>query len=143
VSSPAAPVYRHERVVRFQDVDAAGTIFYPRVLELFSDAYVAVLGAAGIDLPSHLERGSWVAPIVHAEADYLAPLRFGNAITVEIAALQVGRTSLKVEYRIRTGETVAASGRTVHVVVDRTTFAKIPVPDDVRARLLAIGATEA
>jgi hypothetical protein len=29
----------------------------------------------------------------------------------------------------------------VHVVVDCTTFAKIPVPDDVRSRLLAIGAT--
>ena len=60
------------RPVRFQDVDAAGTIFFPKVYEYFSDAYLDLLLAAGLDVPGSLARRESAAPLVHSEA---APLR--------------------------------------------------------------------
>src|SRR5512145_2250396 len=69
-----------ERDVRFQDVDAAGIVFYPRVLEYFSDAFVAFLTANGTRLAEVLRERRWGAPLRHAEADYFKPLRYGDRI---------------------------------------------------------------
>src|SRR6185369_15470944 len=82
-------LYAELRAVRFQEVDAAGLIFYPRMLEYFSDAYLGWLASLGYDMPARVADGSWRAPIVHAEADFLAPLRFGDLVTVEIVGAKV------------------------------------------------------
>jgi 1,4-dihydroxy-2-naphthoyl-CoA hydrolase len=126
------------RMVRFQDIDAAGIVFYPRVLEYFSDAYIAMLLARGYDLPASLAKGGVGVPLVHAEADYLHPLRFGDAMSIEVLAAKVGgSSSFTIGYRVRSGERIAAVGQTVHVCIDRSTFKSCPIPGEIRA---AIGA---
>jgi 1,4-dihydroxy-2-naphthoyl-CoA hydrolase len=126
-------LHAESRVVRFQDVDAAGIIFYPRVLEYFSDAYVALLLKRGYDLPERLLRSEFGAPLVHAEADYFAPLRFGDRVDVAVVKARVSARSFRLGYRIRraSGE-LASLGQTVHVCIDRQTFASRFVPDDLR-----------
>jgi len=128
--------FSETRRVRFQDVDAAGIVFYPRVLEYFSDAYMAWLQEAAIDIPRTLELGEISFPLVHAEADYLRPLRFGDVIAVEIAAAKVGETSFTIGYRIRTGTgRLASIGQTAHVCIDRTTFRACPIPEELMTLL--------
>ncbi len=123
------------RVVRFQDVDAAGTIYFPRVLEYFADNYIDLLVHVGLDVPTLLREKRWAAPLAHAEADFLRPLFFGDAVDVEVVALKVGKTSATFGHRIRTGGgEPSAIGHTVHVFVDPTVFKPIPVP----AKLAAI-----
>src|SRR6187549_1067753 len=80
--------FKMEREVRFQDVDAAGVIFYPRLLEYFNDAYLALLSSAGQPLHASLGRAPWVSPVRHAEADFMRPLRFGDAIEVAVVGAQ-------------------------------------------------------
>lgn len=129
-------LFAEARVVRFQDVDAAGIVFYPRVLEYFHDAYVAFLTARGIHLPKMIEAGEHKLPLVHAEADYHAPMRFGDAIAVEIVAIKIGKTSFQLGYRIRhAAGRVAAVGQTAHVCVGVPKFAPVPIPEDLRAAL--------
>lgn len=132
-------IFTRSSKVRFQDVDAAGTVFFPRVLEMFADTYLALLDDGGLDLPRRLREGGWVAPIVHAEVDFLAPMRFGDAFLAEIVATHVGSTSFAVGHRLRAagGGKVLAVGHTAHVVVDATTFRPTPVPSDLRAALRA------
>jgi YbgC/YbaW family acyl-CoA thioester hydrolase len=130
------PRFAETRRVRFQDVDAAGIVFYPRVLEYFSDAYMAWLHEAAIDIPRTLELGEIAFPLVHAEADYLRPLRFGDTISVEIAATKVGETSFTIGYRIRTATgRVASIGQTAHVCIDRATFRACPIPEELMSLL--------
>ena len=135
----APPLFVMARAVRFQDVDAAGTVFFPRVLEYFSDAYLAFLDARGIDLPGDLARGEGRAPLAHAEADYLAPLHFGSAIAVEIVGARLGGTSFTLGYRITArhdeGRTLYAVGQTVHVFVDGQTFKPCAIPAEFRGAL--------
>ena len=119
LKSNVVPRFSDTRRVRFQDVDAAGIVFYPRVLEYFSDAYMAWLQEAAIDIPRTLELGEISFPLVHAEADYLRPLRFGDVIAVEIAAA----------IRTATGR-LASIGQTAHVCIDRTTFRACPIPEE-------------
>ena len=124
------------RVVRFQDIDAAGILFYPRALEYFHDAYLAHLDNQGIDLPRVLREGAWGAPIVRVEADFKAPMRFGDEIIVLVEGADVGRSSLGVRYRVRASNDasrVYCSGKTVHVFIDPATQKPREIPDDVRA----------
>ena len=132
------PLFALRMKVRFQDVDAAGTVFFPRIIEYFADAYAALLETGGVDWPAVITKGEWVAPLAHAEADYFLPLRFGDAIAVEIAGAALGSTSLTVGYRItaqRDRTRIHAIGQTVHVFVDGKTFRPRPIPDAVRAAL--------
>jgi len=125
------------RSIRFQDADAAGIIFYPRVLEMFHDVYAAFLAFAGTPLPEVLRAGTWIAPVRHAEADYFKPLRFGDVVTVEIVRAHLVETEVTLGYRIaRTeGGEVCVVGQVVHTFVDRGTFKRIPIPEPVRRAL--------
>jgi 1,4-dihydroxy-2-naphthoyl-CoA hydrolase len=133
----ASPLYTEQRPVRFQDVDAAGTIFYPRLLEYFSDAYLGLLAAGSVDLSGRIAHGSFRAPIVHAEADFLAPLRFRDAVTVEVAGARVGERSFTLGFRVlRQDGALAAVGQVVYVAIDPATFKSIRLPNDLRDKLV-------
>jgi YbgC/YbaW family acyl-CoA thioester hydrolase len=131
--APARPLFAEPRLVRFQDVDAAGTIYFPRVLEYFADAYLGLLRAAGLDVPRMLRERSHAAPLKHAEADFLRPLFFGDEVIAEVVRARVGTTSVHFGHRLRkpAGE-VCCVGQTTHVFVDGASFKPTPVPDALR-----------
>ena len=133
----AFPLFGTLRVVRFQDVDAAGIVFFPRFYEYFHDTYVELLSACGFDLPARLDEGVWGMPLVHAEADFLRPLRFGDAICVEVVALRESERSVAFGFRVRreggakSGE-VCAVGETVHAFLERASMRSCPMPPSFR-----------
>ena len=135
LSRPHAFVER--RAISFQDIDAAGIIFYPRVLALFHDVYVGFLAFAGCPLPEVLKSRAWLAPVRHAEADYFKPLRFGDEVTVEICRAHLSSESeATLGYRIARAEggEVCAVGQVVHTFVDAS-FKRTPMPEPVRRAL--------
>jgi YbgC/YbaW family acyl-CoA thioester hydrolase len=135
--------FKLELPVRFQDVDAAGIIFYPRALELCHDAYVAFLEQAGLPLHEVL-RGPWLAPVRHAEADYLKPLRFGDRVEVSLVAAHLetmpNPTEVTLGFRIArvSDHEVAILSQTIHTFVERKTFARTAVPDELRKALFPV-----
>lgn len=135
IAGSTARVHAQDRVVAFQDVDAAGIVFYARVFDYFHDAYVDFLRDRGAPLESALLDGAWVAPLTRAEAEYLRPLRFGDEIEVIVAAIELDETEYAVEYRLEHEGRVAAVGRTRHVSVDPETFRRAPVPEVLRHAL--------
>lgn len=129
-------VHHMARRVRFQEVDAAGTIYYSRVFEYFGDAYVDLFERGGVSLPKAMAKREWAAPLVHAEAEYLAPMRFGDEVAVHVVKVRCGTSAATVGYRIvSSGGRPLAVGHTVHVFVDGTTFKPCPIPPDVLAAL--------
>jgi len=125
------------RAIRFQDIDAAGIIFYPRVLEMFHDIYVAFLAFAGAPLPEVVRAGTWIAPVRHAEADYFKPLRFGDPVSVEICRAHLSETEATLGYRIARSDQgeVCVVGQVVHTFVDRASFKRTPIPEPIRLAL--------
>jgi acyl-CoA thioesterase FadM len=130
--------FRHEVPVRFQDVDAAGIIFYPRALELCHDAYVAFLAQAGLPLHEAL-RGPWLAPVRHAEADYLKPLRFGDRVEVAVVAAHFetmpNPTEVTIGFRVEKNGEAAILVQAIHTFVDRKTFQRTAAPEELLAAL--------
>jgi 1,4-dihydroxy-2-naphthoyl-CoA hydrolase len=131
--------YSEVRRVRFQDVDAAGIVFFARVFDYFHDAYVGFLRARGVPLEAALRDGSWVAPLSRAEADYRRPLRFGDEVEVRVESVEVSETEYTVRYRIEVDGKTACVGRTRHVSVDPETFRRTPVPERLRRVLEGAG----
>lgn len=134
----SAPLYEHHTEIRFQDVDAAGILFFARVFDLFHDAFFAGLAARGIRFSDVLAERRWASPLVHAEADYRKPMRFGDRVVVELARVELGNTSAVTRYRIRGAhdpDHVHASGHLVHAFVELPGFRSCPVPDEFRSAL--------
>lgn len=120
----ATPKFVHTFPIRFQDVDAAGIVFFARVLDYFHDAYVAFLQDRGLPLADVLRNAEWGLPLRHAEADYLAPLAFGDVVDVGLVGASFMESDLVVAYRASlrvssrgTPGAVAAVGHTHHVVI--------------------------
>lgn len=133
----SAGIHVEPGVVRFQDVDAAGVVFFARIFDYFHDGYVSFLRSRGAPLEVALSDGSWAAPLRHAEADYLRPLRFGEAFTVALVEVDVEETEFRIGYRIDRGVEAACVGMTRHVSVDPKTFRRTALPDTLRRALEA------
>lgn len=138
--APRPVAFQQQTLVRFQDVDAAGVVFFPTLLAYMHDAYVAFLKAYGCDLPRVLAQKEWAAPLKHAQADFLSPLRFGDAVDVALVLGVCGQTSIQLGFRLAVAGEAAAVGQTVHVFVDPHGFRPIPVPAAIARAVQTLGA---
>ena len=130
-------MYVFERAVRFEDVDAAGIVFFPRFLSYCHEAMEALCatldgGYAGLVVDRKIGM-----PAVHVEVDFISPLRFGDTVRIEVVVEQIGRTSATFRYALSNPKSGAAVAVVRHVVVvsDLRALAKLPIPNDVRALL--------
>jgi len=125
------------RIIRFDDVDHAQVVYFPRFLEFchqtFEDffnaeaklPYVALLGDRGVGFPA-----------VHAEADYFSPLRFGDSCRISMELLRLGTRSITHRFRIYRGEDLlAAEVKLVMAAIAVPGFTPRDIPEDIRALL--------
>ena len=128
--------------VRFADIDHAGIVYYPRYFHYFHLAFEELWRArvgprAYVEL---LDRDRVGFPAVRASCDYLAPLRFGDTVEIEVSVTKLGGKSIAFRYRVfRAAEgdrprTPSANGEVVCAVVDLARFVAMPVP----ARVVAL-----
>jgi 4-hydroxybenzoyl-CoA thioesterase len=138
---PDSP-YRAEIVVRFGDLDEAGIVYYPRLVNYFHVAMEEFFREAlEIDYPRFLTEHRLGLPAARLEVDFLKPLRYGDHLEIEVAIDKIGTSSIVWRYRIfRPADSEAATtARVVTVNVDMDSFDKRPVPDWLRAKLEAHG----
>lgn len=123
--------------VRLHDTDAAGVLFFAHLLRHAHDAYEALMAEAGFPLQG-LIRGGMALPIVHAEADFQAPMRQGDRIRVEVTLAEVRRRSFSLDYRfLDPNGAQRARARTVHVLShgSETGTGTLVLPSALRAAL--------
>lgn len=126
-----------ERPIKFEDVDAAGIVFFARFLNYAHEAmerFFAPLegGYAGLILERRIG-----LPAVRVEADYAAPVRYGEALRIETSVVHIGRRSATLRYRMIRAHDGVLSAELRHTVVttDLVKLASVPMPEDVRALL--------
>lgn len=120
---------------RFQDVDAAGVLFFGRIFDYVHMAYEELVASSGFDRVTYFSKGEFLVPIAHAEADYKKPILHGERVTITIDVTRVGRASIHLQHTV-TGpggpHDLRASVLTVHAFVERATMKPIPVPEPLR-----------
>ncbi len=140
-STPARP-YRAEVLVRFGDCDPAGIVFYPRYLEIFNNI-VEDWCREGLQLsfPDLITQRGWGLPTVHLDVDFTAPSRFGELLSATLTVRSVGASSVHVEITLSGPDGgLRVRGSVVLVLIDRKPHKAIPIPDDLRARMLSFRA---
>jgi 1,4-dihydroxy-2-naphthoyl-CoA hydrolase len=123
--------------VRLHDIDAAGVMFYGHLFRYAHDAYEWLMGALGFPLEGLIHDGCRL-PLVHAEADYLLPLRHGEAIGVQLEMATLGESSFTLVYGfLDEAGILRARVRTVHVHLAPDGQRAAPLPEALRAVLAA------
>jgi acyl-CoA thioester hydrolase len=126
-------------VPRYAEVDQQRVVFNAHYLTWFDEAFTAFLDQIGASYPDLMGAGLDVQ-VVRSEVDYVASVRWRDAVRVAVACESLGSTSLTVSFTVlRRGvgeeEVVAVRGRNVYVVVSASDWTKRPIPDGLREAL--------
>lgn len=135
----SASAFVHPVRARFGDCDPAGIVYFPVIHDWFHQAMEAWFDdGLGVPYRAMIEDRRVGLPAVHSEADFRAPCRLGDLLAVGLSVDRIGERSIDLVYAL-TGEApddIRATGRTVVCTVDLDTMEAVPVPDDLRERMI-------
>lgn len=130
--------YTSIQKIRFDDVDGAGIVYYPRYLHLchasFEDFFDATAPFSYPALISTMRRGF---PTVHIEADFKAPLAYGDTAVVAVSVVKVGNSSMTLHYEImrKRDAAVCFVADITTVYMDLDTQKSVPLTGEIKAVL--------
>lgn len=128
-------MYTHQTTIRLHHTDAAGIVFFSNLFVIAHDAYESFLESHQ-PLSSILSDGEYIIPIIHAEADYLLPLRLSEKISVELSLEKTGESSFALGYMIKNSQQeIAARLSTTHAVRLKENREKISIPGSIKTAL--------
>lgn len=137
-------MYSETHFIKFSHTDAAGLIYFGKLYELGHEVLENYLNQTEYSVAKMLKEREYITPIAHSEADYLAPMRLGDKVTIEIGIEHIGTSSFTTYYLFfsastSNGETkkqLLAQAKTVNVCVSKKTGKKMELPYDFKQFLM-------
>lgn len=124
----------YQRPVRFQDVDAAGLVFFPNYLVFAHEAMEALFEPLTGGYVGLIRERRIGLPAVRVASQFFAPVRYGDQLAIETRVIRIGNRSLTLGYRfVRKDGVLAAELEHTVVTTDLDALASCAMPDDVRA----------
>jgi 4-hydroxybenzoyl-CoA thioesterase len=130
-------LYQSRRTIRFGYCDPAGIVFYPQYFlllnELVEDWFANWVGVGFPEL--HLRRRIGT-PTVRVICEFGAPSRLGDELLWDLSVQRVGNSSIDLAVRVSVAEQTRLTAKLTLVTVSLDTFRAVPIPDDIRTRLV-------
>ena len=124
--------FSYQRIIRFQDTDAAGVVYFANVLAMCHEAYEESLSASGINLKVFFSNSDIAIPIVHASVDFFRPMFCGDKISIRLVPQQTTNEKFEVTYELfGVAEEIYAKAITRHVCINPISRAKVAIPDNI------------
>ncbi|MCX7875029.1 MAG: acyl-CoA thioesterase [Melioribacteraceae bacterium] len=120
--------------VYFYDADPAGIIFYASIFKYVHAAYEDFLRSLSTQRNFFFDQ-DYILPIMHAEADFVRPIKVGDELKVELVVSMLKKSSFEITYRFYRDNEFTAMAKTVHVCVYKGKFEKIELPKDFYEKL--------
>ncbi|MGB3512037.1 MAG: thioesterase family protein [Microcoleaceae cyanobacterium] len=133
------PFY-YQRIVHFQDTDAAGVVYFANVLAMCHEAYEASLVAFGIHLKVFFSNQEMAIPIIHANVDFRRPMFCGDELTIELMPKSWGDDEFEISYQVflkEVEERWVARAITKHVCIHPQTRSRQKLSDEMREWLFS------
>ena len=128
--------FNYETRIKLHETDAAGIIFYSNIFKITHDAYEAFLDNIGFPMIDILSKFNFDLVIVHADADYMSPLRVNDQVYIHLNVEKIGTTSFTLIYNIKNAKNkVIGKVKTVHVCIDKKSRGKRALSDDIKMAL--------
>jgi 1,4-dihydroxy-2-naphthoyl-CoA hydrolase len=129
-------MYVAHNKVRMHDTDMAGIIFFGSQFRIIHDAWEDLMAHEELSFDHLFTSETYAFVIVHAEADYLAPLKAGDKLTIHVSVEHIGTTSFTIHYKLyKSDDLLVGTAQTVHVTINRETHKKIDIPEKLRETL--------
>ncbi len=124
-----------QKRINFYDCDPAGIFFFARVYELCHSAYEEMIESFNLK-EDFWTNDNFIVPILKSEASYHKPVKYADKISVEISVGNLKTSSFELDYEIKNiNNEVCTKVKTVHIFVDKKTWKKTKIVEDVKRGL--------
>ena len=130
------------RRVEFSETDLAGIMHFSNFFRFMESAEHAFWRSLGFSVTGSRNGVELCLPRVHAECDYMAPLRFEDEVLVRLLVEQKGRRSLTYQFRFSrlngSHPQEVARGRLTVASVERQAngaFKAVPLPEAIADKI--------
>ncbi len=121
--------------INFFDCDPAGIFFFARVYELCHSSYEEMIQSFNLN-EDYWTNEKYIVPILKSEASYHKPIKYGETVTVEIHVNNLRTSSFELNYEIKNAEReICTKVKTVHIFVNKNTWQKIEIVENVKKGL--------
>ena len=116
--------------VYFYDADPAGIIFYASLFKYVHAAYEDMMRSLHTERDYFFDK-EYILPIIHAEADYVKPIKVGDELRIDVLVSLLKNSSFELSYKFYKDDGMfTAIAKTVHVCVLKEEFKKIELPKE-------------
>lgn len=130
-------MYKFQTKIFFFDADPAGILFFGRVFEICHRAYEDFIGSFNLN-QNYFTHPDIAMPVIHTEADYFKPMKYGDEVNVFVSVEKIKSTSFEIKYALKNNlDEEFAVIKTVHVFINKKSFSKIDIPEEFKTKLLA------
>lgn len=120
--------------VTYADTDQMGVVYYANYLVYFERVRNEVLRGVGLTY-KEMEAAGIFLPVIEAHCNYKQPASYDDALEIIGWFEQVNATRIKASCEVRRGDTLLATGYTVHVVVSAKTRRPVRLPEAMTRRV--------
>jgi acyl-CoA thioester hydrolase len=105
--------------VRYADTDQMGMAYHGNYMRWFEVGRTEMLRARGMS-SREVEQAGFRMPVLEVRCRYLKPARYDDELAIETALAELGRASLRFEYRVvrQVDGELLARGMTKHCFLD-------------------------
>lgn len=123
--------------VYFYDADPAGIIFYASLFKFVHAAYEDFMRSLDTERDYFFDK-DYILPIIHAEADYVRPIKVGEELRIDVVVSSLKNSSFELSYKFyKSDGTFTAIAKTVHVCVLKQEFKRIELPKEFYGKMNA------
>lgn len=128
-------VSRTEVVVRYAETDMMGVVYHGSYLPWFEIGRTTLLREQGLPYRD-LEAAGFLLPVLEVNARYLRPALYDDRLAIVTTLREKPALRIRLEYEVRRGEDLLATGSTLHAFIDRQGRPVRP-PADFAAKMAA------
>lgn len=111
-------VSRTQVVVRYAETDMMGVVYHGNYLPWFEVGRTTLMKELGLPY-RQLEADGYRLPVLEVSAKYFRPALYDDTITIVTTLREKPLLRIRLEYEVRRGEELLATGFTVHAFIDR------------------------
>ncbi len=127
--------------VPYADTDMMGVVYYGNYLTLFERCRNELMRRTGVTY-REMEAAGFMLPVIEAHVNYRAPAFYDDLLTVTSWLEAAGGATIKICCHVSRGETLLASGHTVHACIAADGRRPVRIPAYLRDFIADSGAPE-
>jgi 4-hydroxybenzoyl-CoA thioesterase len=133
-----------ERMIRFSQCDVGGIVYFVHFFDMCNatveDWFTEIIGITFDEI--HIAR-RWGFPIVDTGAHFYQPVRLSERLKLALTIAKLGRSSIEfaIHGTVKGEDKFRARHKVAMISLD--TYRAIPIPDDLRAKMVPYAAVHA